>query len=453
MAKKPLLCASPYPKRLEKRFLAISKFWGDCNTLLHTIYVGLLLGLAVNQIDTATVFSNAKRPALNIAVVGAGAAGLCSAKHCLAEGHEVTVYEQSEEIGGVWYYTDEIGKDKYGVPIHTSMYQGLRRTEISPFICKPFRIEKSNQIASHLVVRVLPIKNDKWEVLVKNLPKNTFETIIYDVVFVCNGHNSKPFIPNIDSADEFKGKLIHSHDYRKPEPFRNTSVLVIGPGPSGKDLVAQLAKFTKRVAFSRHKIVNETDEDRKKRQSLYSPNVILKDDVTRFTSTGAEFIDGSHETFDVVFFATGYNSSYPFLSVNSGVYVKKKLVQPLYKHIFNVEHPTMAFIGISPFAPTIPMFDLQVRFVLKFLSGAKKLPTKAEMLKDVQMQPTRRRPYNLLPDRIEYIKQISELADIEPVPDVFVSATKDSIVAGIREPNDFRKYRYMLINDKSFKKE
>lgn len=53
-------------------------------------------------------------------------AGLVSAKHSITQGHEVTVYEQGEELGGVWVYTDQIGRNKYGVNIHTAMYKGLR---------------------------------------------------------------------------------------------------------------------------------------------------------------------------------------------------------------------------------------------------------------------------------------------------------------------------------------
>lgn len=72
---------------------------------------------------------------------------------------------------------------------------------------------------SHLVVRVLPIENGKWEIIVKNLPNNTFETRIYDAVFVANGHFSKPRFPNVPGADDFNGKLMHSHDYRRAEKF------------------------------------------------------------------------------------------------------------------------------------------------------------------------------------------------------------------------------------------
>lgn len=63
---------------------------------------------------------------LDIAVIGAGPGGLFSAKHSLAHGHRVTIYEQSDEIGGVWVYTNETGKNKYGLDIHTAMYKGLR---------------------------------------------------------------------------------------------------------------------------------------------------------------------------------------------------------------------------------------------------------------------------------------------------------------------------------------
>lgn len=53
-------------------------------------------------------------------------AGLVTAKHSIAHGHEVTVFEQNEELGGVWVYTDQTGKNKYGVNIHSAMYKGLR---------------------------------------------------------------------------------------------------------------------------------------------------------------------------------------------------------------------------------------------------------------------------------------------------------------------------------------
>lgn len=62
----------------------------------------------------------------NIAIIGTGPSGLVTAKYAIEQGFNVTVFEQNDVIGGVWWYTDEIGKNKYGLPIHTSMYKGLR---------------------------------------------------------------------------------------------------------------------------------------------------------------------------------------------------------------------------------------------------------------------------------------------------------------------------------------
>lgn len=63
---------------------------------------------------------------MHIAVIGAGTAGLCAAKHSLQNGFDVTVFEQAAQVGGTWVYTDNIGKDTFGLDVHSSMYQGLQ---------------------------------------------------------------------------------------------------------------------------------------------------------------------------------------------------------------------------------------------------------------------------------------------------------------------------------------
>lgn len=63
--------------------------------------------------------------AKKIVVIGAGPSGLCAAKHAISNGYDVTVYEQTANVGGTWVYTDQIGNNDYGLPIHSSMYQHL----------------------------------------------------------------------------------------------------------------------------------------------------------------------------------------------------------------------------------------------------------------------------------------------------------------------------------------
>ena len=78
---------------------------------------------------------------------------------------------------------------------------------------------------NHLVIRVRPVGNGKWEVIVKDQPNNKFETIIYDVVFVCNGHNSFPHWSEIEGASRFDGEMSHSHDFRTVDKFRGKKTI------------------------------------------------------------------------------------------------------------------------------------------------------------------------------------------------------------------------------------
>lgn len=89
--------------------------------------VALLFVIQFFQCDGAIVSNfNEKKSQLNIAVIGAGASGLTTARHAIAQGHYVTVFEQNDQLGGVWVYTDDVGKTKNGLKVHTAMYKGLR---------------------------------------------------------------------------------------------------------------------------------------------------------------------------------------------------------------------------------------------------------------------------------------------------------------------------------------
>lgn len=98
----------------------------QCFEFYPKLIFGLLVLLNICQIECGTVSNAIEKPRLNIAVIGAGPAGLVSAKHSIANGHNVTVFEQNKELGGVWVYTDETGKNEYGLNVHTAMYKGLR---------------------------------------------------------------------------------------------------------------------------------------------------------------------------------------------------------------------------------------------------------------------------------------------------------------------------------------
>lgn len=82
------------------------------------------------------------------------------------------------------------------------------------------------------------------------------------------------------------------------------------------------------------------------------PDIENKSHITSFDSTTdtITFADGSAldgKDIDIILFATGYDFSFPFLP---GLKRAHKRVPGLYQHIFRIENPTLAFVGmVRPF--------------------------------------------------------------------------------------------------------
>lgn len=85
----------------------------------------LLFAWIPNQLNAKYIDPDT-RLVSNVVVIGAGNAGLMSTLHLFANRFRVTVYEQTDHVGGIWSYSEETGKDQYGVDIYSPMYQGLR---------------------------------------------------------------------------------------------------------------------------------------------------------------------------------------------------------------------------------------------------------------------------------------------------------------------------------------
>lgn len=64
----------------------------------------------------------------SVAIIGCGASGLAALKNFADENTQFkcVAFEQTDSIGGTWVYTDDIDRDQYGLPVHSSMYKSLR---------------------------------------------------------------------------------------------------------------------------------------------------------------------------------------------------------------------------------------------------------------------------------------------------------------------------------------
>lgn len=329
---------------------------------------------------------------MKVAIIGAGASGITAIKCCLDEGLQPACYERTHDIGGLWRYTDEVSEGqacvmrstiintsketmcfsdfpipaKYPIYMHHSYVQKyfnlyVDKFELRKHIC--FRHEiKSVKPADDFEI------SGQWELKVKDLAKDEEQSITYDAIMICTGHHAEKNMPDFPGMHNFKGKVLHSHDYRHTAGYEDKRVVVVGIGNSGGDAAVELSKvasqtylstrsgswvynrisdrglpldmlYARRITFALKNMIGgplvERLAQKKLEQrfdhSMYGlkpkhgilaqhpmvndelPNRLasgtlkLKPNIKHFTENGVAFEDGTTENdIDVVMFATGY---------------------------------------------------------------------------------------------------------------------------------------------------
>lgn len=180
--------------------------------------------------------------------------------------------------------------------------------------------------------------------------------------------------------------------------------------------------------------------------------------VQEITSTGAVFEDGSSCEVDSIIYATGYDYDFPFLSSSCGIYVEDNHIHTLYKHIINVNRPTMAIIGMPFYVLPQLLFDLQSQFCMKFWSGKKNLPCRSDMLKDaeedfqqrVDLGWGHRNAHRMGQFSIHYHDDLAEIAELEPTPKVFHNLIVHFATVSVKDYLHYREDCYEIIDQDNF---
>ncbi|XP_005462578.1 flavin-containing monooxygenase FMO GS-OX4 isoform X1 [Oreochromis niloticus] len=420
-----------------------------------------------------------------VAVVGAGAAGLCTARHILSRpGHFAppVVFELSENVGGTWCYDERVGKLDNGLPVHSSMYRDLRTNlpkEVMMFPDFPFdpqlssflphqevqryleRYCQSHGIEPHIrfntvVERVKPVvvmaegeveERTTWEVTSSDSSGHQ-KTETFDSVFICSGHYSDPHFPHIPGIENFKGKVLHSHSYRFAEPFTGQSVVVLGAKASGLDISLELANVGAQVTLS-HRRPRLTFPLPAGIQQSSSVEAVEDDGRIRFQ-------DGSVTEADVLMFCTGYNFRFKFLdAAQLGLDIQDQMMSPLYRFMVPPAFPSLFFIGICKIICPFPNFNCQVQFALAVLEGSVTLPSRVQMEDEVRRElqeklergVQHRHLLILDQDQWEYCNTLARSAGFPLLPPVVRSLYEEVWRQRQIHPKNYRKLNYRLISD------
>lgn len=366
---------------------------------------------------------------MDVAVIGAGAAGLAMARALRVAGHRATILERNPKLGGTWGF----GLDR------SAMYGSLRTNlprEVMGYWELPFNKKLSQHIGrdskrycGHRTVqayleryaeefalhdclrlntnveRCIPLQTGKesswdepatrgprWEVQTMNRITQQKMTKIYDALVVCNGHYSEPNVPRVRGADTFPGNQSHSHSYRDNSSFRGKRVVVVGAMASGEDIAREIAEVADEVHVAARRFQSLAWEREPgpfgERGNIHKQSVVVE-----LCANGAVlFKDGSKvDAVDNVLWSTGYKVTFPFFCDSKKwdpclvPRVVDNRVEYLYEHVFPPgSAPSLSFVGLLWKCVPFPMFELQATWIAKILSGDVFLPSRAEMLASVE---------------------------------------------------------------------
>jgi cation diffusion facilitator CzcD-associated flavoprotein CzcO len=235
---------------------------------------------------------------------------------------------------------------------------------------------------------------DAWTVSVTGATTRRARAVI-----VASGIVSNPHIPDIPGRDRFRGRIVHSVEYRRPDPFTNQRVLVVGAGNSAGEICAELAGAGAQVtvairsgarvvprqlfgipiqyfgvalsalpqsllrgAMSLTGAISELVRGPSPLppsadnvcasvpligfhlvDGVRSGRIQLRRGLTEFTSAGVRFVDGSEDEYDHVILATGYRAAIGMLSNlvrfdDCGFAARRK-------RVVSVDRPNLYFVG------------------------------------------------------------------------------------------------------------
>jgi hypothetical protein len=219
----------------------------------------------------------------------------------------------------------------------------------------------------------------------------------FDWLLVCNGHYSVPRYPSIPGLSTWaaSGNVSHSVTYRNPSllPLPSSAkVLVIGGGPSGQDIVADLlsSPLVSQVIHSTSSPPTIADAN---------PRLTNRPRLSQFLtdSSTVQFCDSSIESsISYCILATGFKSSFPFLpdylrpSIPPSIpplpdilYNTSYGVFPLPRYLFpflgTAHKPNIAFLGFLVGVAPLPLTQIQARAALALFEELDQDPESSKM--------------------------------------------------------------------------
>ena len=316
----------------------------------------------------------------DVVVVGGGQSGLAAASALRAVGLAPIVLEAGAEPVGSWphYYNSlklfspAAYSGMPGLPFHGDPERYPPRDEVVDYL-REYATKLDADIRTGCRVTSVASTGDRGFLITTNAG----DAIHTAAVVAATGSFGNPHLPTPHGRHTFTGRLLHVAAYRRPEPYVDQRVVVVGAGDSavqvGYDLaqVATVTLATRRpLAFLPQRIdgrdlhywLERTGFDDLPPEWLARliPDTLVTDtgryraalDSGRpdrrpmFAALDGEHVvwsDGTREVVDTIVFATGYRPHLHYLrelgALNDSL--------PLHTGGISTTHPGLAYLGIE----------------------------------------------------------------------------------------------------------
>ncbi len=188
----------------------------------------------------------------SVAIVGAGVAGLVTAKTLLAQGLSCTLFERESTLGGVW----ADGYSNFGVQVQKDLYEfpdwplpeGTPNFTPGPVIQKYLEdyadhFGVTEHIRFNTCVDKLEPRNGAdhpWTVYFSDA--SGAHAAAFDLVVVCIGlYSNVPNLPAFPGQAAFEGEILHISGVKSRAPLEGKRVAVLGFGKSATDAALEAA--------------------------------------------------------------------------------------------------------------------------------------------------------------------------------------------------------------------
>jgi len=188
-----------------------------------------------------------------IAIIGAGVAGLSTARQLIGEGFDCVLFERNEVLGGVW----SDGYLNFGAQVQRELYEfpdwplpeGTPDFTPGPIIQKYLHDYADHhgiysRIRFNTQVTNLAEANSSdagWTITSENKGETQVEH--FDLVVICIGlYSDTPNIPDFSEQDNFHGEVIHNSLLKSDDQLRGKKVAIIGYGKGASDAALESSK-------------------------------------------------------------------------------------------------------------------------------------------------------------------------------------------------------------------